>query len=211
MITHIYGDSFWVQQELEKLGGATVFHGDDPEDLKRFSEYTASEGLFGDQGVVAIVSAKKLKVKADRTVQAKPAADWIEKYLAVQGYTIEKKAETELETLKDPWRIKNELDKAMNYCADKRITTSDILITTSPKLNIFHFVDAVAAHRTAEAARELGAHLEAGTDPFYLHAMLVWKARKTIAKDLIIWLHDAEMRAKNGEVSMEDALWNLVL
>ena len=213
MTVHIYGDSFWVQQALEQEKAGVVFHGDDPEDLKRFQEYTASDGLFGDPRPVAIIAAKKMAIKADKTIHAKPMADWARSYVGKHGYTIEKKAEEELMIFKDAWRIKNELDKAMNYCVTKKITVQDVyaVISVSPKLNIFRFVDAVAQKRKAEAIMQLQAHMEAGTDLFYLHSMLVWKARKVISGDLIIKLHDAELNVKNGIVPMDNALWNLVL
>ena len=199
---------------LEQEKPSIVFHGDDPEDFKRFEEYTASEGLFGPPaGGIAVISAKKMALKADKTIHAKPTTDWVRKYVEKHGYTIEKKAETELMMLEDAWRIKNELDKAMNYCASKNITATDVAVVLSvkPELNIFRFVDAVAQRRKAEAIIQLQAHMEAGTDPFYLHAMLVWKARKTIAKDLIIKLHDAELRVKQGIVPMDEALFSLCL
>ncbi|HVZ11055.1 MAG TPA: DNA polymerase III subunit delta [Candidatus Paceibacterota bacterium] len=103
---------------------------------------------------------------AGRNVSFAPGA--LQKFLAVAGT--------------DSWQRIENLEKVANY-ARGPITAEAIsaLIRTEQETNIFEFVDAVGAGKTARALELLYAELAQGRDPYYVASMLAYQVRTMLA------------------------------
>ncbi len=258
MITHIFGsNSFWISQEVEKIHPSHIFHADQEDELRRFVEMTSSQNLFNDYESMALIeltstrknskpnkNVEKLLSKLEkksifaRPLEGRALYDWVRNYLKERGFSIETSAIDFIVKL-DEWQMKNELDKLMNYCFEKNnITISDVMasISDSDKLNIFDFADAVASKRKTLALSHLQDHIEAGTDHFDLHRILVFQFRSILTiksggtikahpfvirkstelakkyelseiTKLFLDLHQAELDAKRGKALMHESLF----
>ncbi|HWA64636.1 MAG TPA: DNA polymerase III subunit delta [Candidatus Paceibacterota bacterium] len=103
---------------------------------------------------------------AGRTVSFAPGA--LQKFLAMAG--------------SDSWQRIQNLEKVANY-ARGPITSEAVsaLIRTEQETNIFEFVDAVGAGKTAQALERLYAELAQGRDPYYIASMLAYQVRTMLA------------------------------
>ncbi len=88
------------------------------------------------------------------------------------------------------WQMNNELDKLINYAADRdfQIEAADIdlLVQTRTDLNIFKTLDALAQRDKKNAFNFLHKHLAEGAKTLYLFSMFIYQLRTLIIiKDLI--------------------------
>ncbi len=88
----------------------------------------------------------------------------------------------------DTWALAQEIEKLCNFAQGKPITEQDVraLVSTRTDMNIFDFVDALAAKDKSRATELLYRELASGRDPYYLLTMITYQFRNLLSvKDLL--------------------------
>jgi len=87
----------------------------------------------------------------------------------------------------DLWRMKNEIQKLIDYKKDGMIEEKDVRLQVKSNINtdIFKTIDAVAERRKDKALKFLQKHIEKGDSPLYLMSMINYQFRNLLTiKDL---------------------------
>jgi DNA polymerase-3 subunit delta len=82
----------------------------------------------------------------------------------------------------DLWKMENEIKKLINFCNKQEIKIKDIELLVKPKIetDIFQTIDAIAAKNKRKALSLLKEHLEEGSPPTYLLAMINFQFRNLL-------------------------------
>ncbi len=165
------------------------------------------ELLQKDKNFFGLLSVKPNIIKSFEPLEGKQLENWIKKEVEAGGGKIEPAALRKLvsyatnpagrDKLSDPtavWRLKQEIDKLINYksAKDEIINISDVEMLVGPNvnLNIFEVIDAIAGKNRYRALTMLHSHLESGTDPYYIFSMVIFQFRnllriKTLIKNAV--------------------------
>jgi DNA polymerase-3 subunit delta len=106
---------------------------------------------------------------------------WVEKEIIKRGSKIEKSSIPLLAALvgNDLWQMSGEIEKLINYCQDKPITTADIEKLVKAKFddNIFNLVDALGTNNKKLALKLMSDQFNLEADEMYLLSMLIRQFR----------------------------------
>ena len=182
--------------------------GADKERILVFAENAEKKELLQkDETLFGLLSAKPNIVKSFEPLEGGQLENWAKKEIETSGGKIEPTAlrklisytanPTSRDKLSDPtvvWRLKQEIDKLINYRSAKNevINASDVELLVGPNvnLNIFEVIDAIAGKNKYRALTMLYNHLESGADPYYIFSMVVFQFKnllrvKTLIKDAV--------------------------
>ncbi len=167
-------------------------------------EASEAELVKKDKKLFAMLAAKPNISKSFEPLGGGQLESRINKEIKSLGLTIEQPAmrllidytagnlnKNETLQLAVSWRLKQEIDKLVNYkiaSDDKTITVPDIklLITPRVNLNIFETVDAIASKNKLKATALVWHHLENSEDPYSLFNIIVYQFRNLLrVKSLI--------------------------
>lgn len=114
---------------------------------------------------------------------------WIEKEIKKRQAIIERPAISHLAALvgNDLWQLSSEIEKLVNYCQDKIITSTEIenLVKAKYDDDIFKLVDALGNKNKKQALKLLSDQLNLGANEMYLLSMLIRQFRiLLLIKDL---------------------------
>ncbi|MCX6740178.1 MAG: DNA polymerase III subunit delta [Candidatus Parcubacteria bacterium] len=114
---------------------------------------------------------------------------WVEKEIIKRGAKIEKSSIPLLAALvgNDLWQMSGEIEKLINYCQDKPITTAEIEKLVKAKFddNIFNLVDALGTNNKKLALKLMSDQFNLEADEMYLLSMLIRQFRiLLLAKEL---------------------------
>ncbi len=158
-----------------------------------------------DKKLFNLLSAKSNIAKPFEPLEERQLENWAKKEIEASGGKIEPAALRRLisytanpasrDKLSDPtavWRLKQEMDKLVNYKSAGVINISDVELLVGPNvnLNIFEVIDAVASKNKYRALTMLYNHLESGADPYYIFSMVIFQFRnllriKTLIKNAV--------------------------
>ena len=115
----------------------------------------------------------KAKVEEFKLLKDYKLRDWVKNYIEKQDGNINAQAINKLIEYigSDLWRMKNEIDKLLNYNKTIKIEDIELLIKPEFDLNIFKIIDALGQKNKTRALDLLGKHLEKGEDASYLLVM----------------------------------------
>lgn len=129
---------------------------------------------------------KHLKIKA-RVEEFKPLKggqlqEWIKGHITEQGGKTDKAAIDKLEEYigSDLWRMKNEVDKLLDYNKTINRESIELLIKPEFDLNIFKMIDALGQKNKVKVLDLFGKYLEKGEDEFYLLSMFIYQVRNLL-------------------------------
>jgi len=129
---------------------------------------------------------KYLKIKAKsqefKLLEKSQLRKWIKDYVNEQKGIIDNSAIDKLIEYigNDLWRIKNEIDKLLNYSNVIKLKNIELLVKPEVDLNIFELVDAIGQKNKAKALKLFNQHLEKGADEFYILSMIIYQLRNLI-------------------------------
>lgn len=114
---------------------------------------------------------------------------WVEKEIIKRGTKIEKSAIPLLAALvgNDLWQMSSEIEKLINFCQNKPITTANIENLVKAKFddNIFNLVDALGNNNKKLALKLMSDQFNLESDEMYLLSMLIRQFRiLLLTKDL---------------------------
>ncbi len=180
----------------------------DKERVLVFTENSEEKELVKkDKKLFNLLSVKPNIAKSFEPLNGKQLENWVKKEIEAPGGKIEPAALRKLisyvtnpasrDKLSDPtavWRLKQEIDKLVNYKSAKNevISASDVELLVGPNvnLNIFEVIDAIAGKNKYRALTMLYNHLESGADPYYIFSMIIFQFRnllkvKTLIKNVV--------------------------
>ena len=180
----------------------------DKERVLVFTENSEEKELVKkDKKLFNLLSVKLNIAKSFEPLDGKQLENWVKKEIEAPGGKIEPAALRKLisyavnpagrDKLSDPtatWRLKQEIDKLVNYKSAKNeaINASDVELLVGPNvnLNIFEIIDAIASKNRYRALTMLYNHLESGADPYYIFSMTAFQFRnllkvKTLIKNVV--------------------------
>jgi DNA polymerase III subunit delta len=124
---------------------------------------------------------------------------WVEKEIINRGAKIEKSSIPLLAALvgNDLWQMSGEIEKLINYCQDKPITSAEIEKLVKAKFddNIFNLIDALSTNNKKLALKLISDQFNLEADAMYLLSMLIRQFR--------ILLLTKEMAGQNLHLSKE--------
>lgn len=124
----------------------------------------------------------KAKIKEFELLKGPQLKNWVRNYVKEQGGKIDSQAVDKLIEYigSDLWRMKNEIDKLLNY--SKTIKTEDVelLVRSEIDLNIFEMVDALGYKNKNKVLKIFNQFLEKGQDEIYLLTMFIYQIRNLI-------------------------------
>jgi len=129
---------------------------------------------------------KYLKINAKsqefKLLEGNQLRKWIRDYIDEQKGRIDGSAiEKLIEYIgNDLWRMKNEIDKLLDYNDVIKINDVELLIKPEIDLNIFELIDAMGYKNKVKALKLFNQHLERGADEFYILSMIVYQLRNLL-------------------------------
>lgn len=130
--------------------------------------------------------------------------NWVKKEFEARNCSVGPQAVKKLINLvgNDSWALANEIEKLSNYKRGGVVQEPDIgvLVSERTELNIFDFIDALAAKNQAKATELLYKEIAGGRDPYYILTMIIYQFRNLLlVKDLALRdLSSAEIAKKAG-------------
>ncbi len=114
---------------------------------------------------------------------------WIDNEFKKRQAKIEKTAIIKLAAMvgNDLWQLTSEIEKLVNYCQDKQITTTEIekLVKAKYDDDIFKLVDSLGNKNKKQAIKLISDQINSGADEIYLLSMLIRQFRiLLLIKDL---------------------------
>jgi DNA polymerase-3 subunit delta len=88
------------------------------------------------------------------------------------------------------YAIKNEIEKLLNYCQNKKtITTQDVqlLVNSEINSNIFQAIESILGSNNKAALALFHEQLEKGEDPFYIFSMFIYQFRNLLKIGDYFW------------------------
>jgi DNA polymerase-3 subunit delta len=146
------------------------------------------------------------KVRTYQLLKGDKLRSWIRDIAKQRGGTISRSAVDLLIELSglDLWRLNNEIDKLIAFCAGDNIEEEDVKKLTSytGDVNIFILVDAILEGRSRVAYESLRRLFQTGAAPSYIITMISRQLRLIVmVKDLAPRMNKAQVKNKTGIVS----------
>ena len=136
------------------------------------------------------------KIQEFKLLKDLELSDWVKTYFSNFGFQVQKDLlKLFLEYVgNDPWRIKNEINKLVNYCqAKKRIEIADIelLVLAEIDNNIFNTIEAIANKNEVKALKLVHNHIQKGDNALGLLSMIAYQFK------ILLTIRDLIDRSKN--------------
>jgi DNA polymerase-3 subunit delta len=154
-------------KNIEKDPNTTIIFWTDEKDAKNeFFEYLKT----------------KAKFQEFKLLEGNQLRKWIRDYINEQKGRVDSSAiEKLIECIgNDLWRMKNEIDKLLNYSDVIKLNDVELLVKPEIDLNIFELIDAMGYKNKVKALKLFNQHLERGADEFYVLSMIVYQLRNLL-------------------------------
>lgn len=127
---------------------------------------------------------------------------WIGQQVKAAGGEIERGAINKLIDLvgADQWRLYQEINKLVNYCADKVISQEIVeeMVIGSEEQSIFDLVEAVVAGQQTRALKVYHSLLSSQANEIYILSMVIWQLRNLLLAKTAGAMSARELAAQTG-------------